>query len=172
MLQVGSMDVDFFWVHYRISFELQRDKYWRWLMKFAKKMVALTLLMIPALAVAQLQASEKIVAQVPFRFMVANKFVPAGECILQRADTIGRTLIVRNVAAKVSLFSTAAPGKSGKASSEYALVFNKYGDRYFLSGLKIAGSSTVYELPVNREELELRAQNAVPTQQILRASLK
>src|SRR4051812_26733399 len=141
-------------------------------MKFAKKMLAVTLLMIPVVAAAQLHAGEKIVAQVPFRFMVANKFVPAGECILQRADMIGRTLIVRNVAAKVSLFSAAAPGNSGKASSDYALVFNKYGDRYFLTGLKIAGTNAVYELPLNKEELELRAQKAVPTEQILQASLQ
>jgi hypothetical protein len=141
-------------------------------MKYAKRILALTLIMLPVLAAAQLSSSQKIVAQVPFEFMVANKHVPAGECSVQLAIAGGRTLMIRNVAAKVGLFSMANPGETKKAASAYALVFHKYGDQYFLTGIKLAAERTTYRLPESKAEAEIRAQNVPATEEILVASLK
>ena len=53
-----------------------------------------------------------------------------------------------------------------------ALVFHKYGDRYFLSGMKIEGTRVMYRLPESKAEMELRAQNAPMSEQTLLAYLQ
>ena len=141
-------------------------------MKYAKRMLALTLIMLPVLAAAQLTATQKIVAQVPFEFMVANKHVPAGECSVQLAIAGGRTLMIRNVTAKIGLFSMANPGETKNPASTYALVFHRYGDQYFLTGVKLAAERTTYRLPESKAEAEIRAQNVPATEEILVASLR
>jgi hypothetical protein len=141
-------------------------------MKHARKILVGILLLVPMIAAAQLTTNDSVVAQVPFRFMVANQYVPAGECILQKMDANGRTLVMHNVDAKMSMFVLASAKESKTAASAYALVFHKYGNRYFLSGLRVADARTIYSLPESKEEAELRAQNVVGTEQIVLASLK
>jgi hypothetical protein len=119
-----------------------------------------------------MSSAAGIVTQVPFDFIVANKHVPAGECIVRSASMGVNALVVRNVAAKVSLFSSAIPAETKKASSVYALVFHKYGNQHFLAGIKLAGSKTTYRLPQSKAEAEILAQNVPATEEILFASLK
>jgi hypothetical protein len=141
-------------------------------MKYAKLMLAMTMTMVPMLATAQLKSSDKIVTQVPFEFVVANKVVPAGECIVQAATMDMKTVLIRDGDTKVSLFSTISPIEAEKAAGNYALVFHKYGDRTFLWGLKVEGTRTMYRLPETKAEAELRAQNTPFTETTLLASLK
>jgi hypothetical protein len=58
-----------------------------------------------------------------------------------------------------------------KGSSGNALIFHKYGERYFLSGIRVAGSQIAYQLPEGKAEAELRAQNEVASQEIVLAQL-
>src|ERR1700730_8868015 len=116
-------------------------------MKYARRMLALTLIMLPVLATAELSTTDKIVAQVPFEFMVGNKHVSAGECVVQSATMGGRTLVIRSFTGKVSLFSSASPDETKKPAGTYALVFHKYGDQYFLTEIKLAGNRTIYLPP-------------------------
>ena len=141
-------------------------------MKYAKRMLALALISLPILAVAQMVSSTRIVVQVPFPFTVANKHVPAGQCTVEPAPNSGPTLAIRNVGANVGLYTPAIPTLAKKASGSYALVFHKYGDTAFLTGIKLAGDRTVYQIPESRAEAELRAQNITGTEQILLASAK
>jgi hypothetical protein len=141
-------------------------------MTLAKKMLALTLIALPILAVAQMGSSTRIQAQVPFPFMVGTNHVPAGKCEVQRAGAGDRILVIRNDAGDVNLFTPAMPNLAKKASGSYALVFNKYGDRAFLTGIKLAGDRTIYQIPESRAEAELRAQNATATEEVLLASGK
>jgi hypothetical protein len=141
-------------------------------MKYAKRMLGLALIALPILGVAQMASSTRIVGQVPFPFMVGNKHVPAGQCMIEPATDGARTLVIRNVAAKVNLFTPATPTQAKKASGSYALVFHKYGDRAFLTGIKLAGDRTIYQIPESRAEAELRAQNVTATEETLLASAK
>ena len=100
-------------------------------MKYAKQMLALALTLLPALAAAQLHSGERILAQVPFEFMVANKPVPAGEYIVQPVTMDGRTLVIRNTTARLGMFSQAALSE-GRKTAAYTLVFHKYGAQYLL----------------------------------------
>jgi hypothetical protein len=140
-------------------------------MKYAKKMLALVLMATPIVALAQLPSSQKLVTQVPFEFMVGNKYVPAGACIVQRADMNNGVLIVRNDAAKVGWLTPTHPGSARSVSTSYALVFHKYGNLHVLAGVKIAGSNSTIELPKSKAEIEL-AKNTVATEEILLASLR
>jgi hypothetical protein len=141
-------------------------------MKYAKRILGLAVIALPILAMAQMASSTRIVGQVPFPFMVGNKPVPAGQCMIEPATDGARTLVIRNVGAKVSLFTPATPTQAKKASGSYALVFHKYGDRAFLTGIKLAGDRTIYQIPESRAEAELRAQNVTATEETLLASTK
>ncbi len=109
-------------------------------MKHTNWFVAVALVVLSGMAAAQLIGSTRVVAQVPFEFMVGNKIVPAGECEVQAITMDGKTLVIRNAEAKVGLFSPSSQWESKQGASHYALVFKHYGDRYFLSGIRLQGS--------------------------------
>jgi hypothetical protein len=140
-------------------------------MKRATQMFALTLTLLPLLAAAQMRSNDKLVANVPFQFKAGEKAVPAGECIVQSATMGGRTLAILNVAAKTSTLVPAMPEEPNEAAGRYTLVFHKYGDRYFLTGIR-QGGKTIDRLPESGAEAELRAQNVAVTEEVLLASLK
>jgi hypothetical protein len=141
-------------------------------MKSAKLMVALMITVVPMLASAQLKNSDKIVSNVPFQFIVANKPVPAGQWTVQVATADDRTVMIRNGDTKQNVFANISETEASQAATAPALVFHKYGDRYFLWGMKIEGTRTMYRLPESKAEMELRAQNAPMTEQILLAYLQ
>ena len=141
-------------------------------MKTAKLMFALTVTMLPMFAAAQLKSSDRIVTKVPFEFVVGNKTIPAGECVVQAGAADLKTVIIRNGEAKIGLFSTIQPIEAGKPAGNYALVFHQYGDRYFLWGMKVEGTRVMYRLPESKAEMELRAQNAPANDKILLAYLQ
>jgi len=140
-------------------------------MKQAKWFVAVTLMLLSCMAFAQLNSNAKIVAQVPFQFMVANKVVPSGQCDVRVATMDGRTLVISNTGSSVRLFATSYQTEGKQGAPHYALVFKQYGDRYFLSGIKIEGSKISYRLPESKVEAELRAQNVPATEETLLAFL-
>src|SRR5262249_41883435 len=135
-------------------------------------MLAMTMTMVPMLATAQLQSSDRLVTQVPFEFVVANKVVPAGKCIVQAATGDLKTIVIRDLDGKVNMFSTINAVDEKQAAGNYALVFHKYGDQTFLWGLKVEGTRTMYRLPETKAEAELRAQSKPFTETTLLASLQ
>ena len=141
-------------------------------MKHTNWFVTVALVVLSGMAAAQLIGSTRVVAQVPFEFMVANKIVPAGECEVQAITMDGQTLVIRNAEAKMGLFSPSSQSEGKQDASNYALVFKHYGNRYFLSGIKLQGSKVSYRLPESKVEAELRAHNVAATEETLRASLK
>lgn len=139
-------------------------------MRYAK-WITVIMLLVPSIAAAQIGTSARVVADVPFTYIVANTVVPLGPTTIQAADPAGRFLVVRNRSAKIDIFATVSTGSDKKAAS-YALVFHKYGRRYFLAGLKVDGSAAFYRFTPSKFEQELVAQNEPATEEILLASLK
>jgi hypothetical protein len=139
-------------------------------MKYATRMLAIVVTLMPLLASAQL-ADNGMVAKVPFQFRAGNTVVPAGKCAVQRAGVDPRTLIIRNDGAKIALFAMAQTVSATKGSSGNALIFHKYGERYFLSTIRVEGSLIAYQLPEGKVEAELRAQNVPASQEIVVAQL-
>jgi hypothetical protein len=141
-------------------------------MKRTTWMLMAVLMMLSGLAGAQLMSNSRIVTQVPFEFVVSNKIVPAGECVVQKATMERTILTMRDNSSRVNIFLAASLNEGSKAADSYALVFKRYGDRYFLSDIKLQGSKIAYHLPESRAEAELRAQNVPATEETLVASLK
>ncbi|MGD0416401.1 MAG: hypothetical protein ABSA80_13665 [Terriglobales bacterium] len=144
----------------------------RQLMKRANWLVVATLVVLSGMAAAQLNSRSKIVTQVPFEFMVANKVVPAGEWVVRIITVDGNILDISNAKTNSGVFSPSSQTEAKQTASHCALVFNQYGDRYFLSGIKLQGSKIAYRLPESKAEAELRAQNVSPTVETLIASLE
>jgi len=141
-------------------------------MKYAARMLAVAVMMMPLLATAQLQDVHKIVAQIPFEFMVGDKAMPAGQFVVQAADRVGLVLLIKNRDTETSQYSIVSSGEDQKGAAVNALIFHKYGNQYFLSGMELADSGSISWLPRSKAENELRAQNVPATQKILLASGK
>jgi hypothetical protein len=140
-------------------------------MKNAKWMLPVTLMLLSGLMAAQSLTHQSVVAQVPFDFMVSGKMIPAGECEVTAAGMQGRILVIRNFDARQSALASSSPSQDAVADRT-VLVFTHYGDRYFLSSIRLEGSNQTYNLPESRAEAELRAQNVTASQTSLLASLR
>jgi hypothetical protein len=156
----------------RITSQMEAIKGWRRLMKYATRMLAIAMLMFPFLATAQVSSSLKLDTQVPFQFMVGNRVIPAGTCIVKFAGAGPAMLAIQNIDTKTSLFSLVRTAEPQKGSGVNALVFHRYGDTYFLAGVKLARDGVTYTLPAGKVETELRAQNVPATEDILLAAVK
>ncbi len=100
---------------------------------------------------------DQLVCQVPFQFMAQDRVMPAGEYqISWISDTVVR---VANARTHDYMLVT-VDAKAGR-SSESSLTFNKYGSRYFLSLISVAGGRTQV-LPVTHNELQARAVAGTP----------
>jgi hypothetical protein len=144
----------------------------RCFMKYAKRMLAVILTMLPMLAVAQLGSDQKLVTNVPFEFTVGNRAVPAGQWTVQRITRNEKMLMIRNLNAKIAVTSSSLPGESKTTPTNSALVFHRYGDSYFLVGIKVQGDQANYRLPESKAEAELLSENRHASVEILVASLK
>jgi hypothetical protein len=139
-------------------------------MKHSSWIVVVALMALSGIATAQLASGSRVVAEVPFGFVVADKVVPAGQYEVQTFTADGKTLIIRNASGNLGLFSSSTKTEAKQAASQYALVFKHYGDLYFLSGIKLKDSKIAYSLPESRAEAELTAQNKSGTEEILAAA--
>jgi hypothetical protein len=165
------MDAVPHWVQYHNTFPNESNFTWRFYMKYASRMLAIAVMMAPLLASAQLGSANKIVAQVPFEFRAGSKIVPAGQTVIQLASMSGTALSIRNLDEKVNMFAMSYPDTPPKGAGN-TLVFHKYGDRYFLSEIRVEGSATSYRLPEGKVEAELRAQNVPVVEKTLLAQLR
>lgn len=126
-------------------------------MTMKKHTATLLILMFAGLTgLAHAQMGTRINAQVPFNFVANGKTMPSGECTIQ-IMVKGRTVLSIS-SGNQHLFAFPIADESPNGSNKVALVFHRYGDRYFLAGIKGAGRIG-YELPASKLESEQRAGN-------------
>jgi hypothetical protein len=85
----------------------------------------------------------------------------AGEYTVMTTDALGNLLIRSE--GKQGMFLGSDAAQANRAAASSALVFHRYGDRYFLSQIWVQGEELGRELPMTKPEKELRASNARPT---------
>src|ERR1700752_1067780 len=109
---------------------------------------------------AQLPGTE-IRASIPFDFTVRGKTLPAGDYTITRIGDEPSTLLMRNVHNKSehALFET-EPMDVRRIAGRDVLVFNRYGDSYFLEEVVTAGEQTGRELAPSHAERTLRREMA------------
>ena len=129
----------------------------------------LILMLVGLTGLVNAQMSPLIKMQIPFDFVANGKKLPAGECIIAVVTNGLTKLTIRS--GKQAVLALPIADEWPNASTESALVFHRYGDRYFLANIKRAGAIG-YALPVSRQENELRAQNVGEEVLTLLASAK
>lgn len=138
-------------------------------MKRAGMMLVVVLMMLPVLASAQqLGPADYVVAKVPFQFMLGKKLVPAGTYTVRPAANSAWDLNIQNPAAKLSIAVMTTPDESQTSREGYSLIFHKYGDHYFLTGIGLQGNQ-VEKLRESKAESELRAKGSLPATETIAA---
>jgi hypothetical protein len=126
-----------------------------------------SMLALALVASAQLvRAQEPVLANIPFAFTAGSMALPAGEYRVEKMAIDSSMLLIRSTdgsAAKI-VASNAAQANGPQVQSK--LVFHRYGNRYFLSQVWVAGNSQGRELPKSAKEKEqaLAAHNEKPDQ--------
>ena len=117
----------------------------------------LMVLIVSMLAVAPVSAqSVKLVADIPFEFVAGSTTFPAGEYSVEPMGSIGsHVVLVRStdLRSSAALQTIAVWARDPQAKGK--LVFNRYGDTYFLSQIWSPGYSTGRELSKSRLERRL-----------------
>ena len=107
------------------------------------------------------EPGTKIRASIPFDFTVKGKTLPAGEYEVSRVMDEPIALLLRNVHDKhdeVVVETEPVIGRMTPKRDE--LIFNRYGESYFLSEVFTAGEQTGEELYPTYRERELRSEMA------------
>jgi hypothetical protein len=114
-------------------------------------MMALTALACTRVA----QAQEPMVVNIPFDFVAGKAQMPAGEYSVKTwGPTSTLILIARNDSAASAFINTNAAVAS-EPKTESKLIFNRYGDRYFLSQVWTAGNACGRQLLKSTREKEM-----------------
>jgi len=100
-------------------------------------------------------------ASIPFDFIVKGRTYPAGEYEISRVMDEPIGLLLRNVHNKHDevVFET-EPIEGRKMPKRDLLIFNRYGDSYFLSEVFTAGEQTGEELYPSHAERQLKREMA------------
>ena len=125
---------------------------------------ALTSALLAVVAVATAYAQmpgTALRATIPFDFSVRGKILPAGDYEIKRLTDDPGELIVSSVNDKHerAIFDT-EPVEPRGISSNAQIIFHRYGDRYFMSEVFAGGQQTGRELPVSRQERNLKRELA------------
>lgn len=100
-------------------------------------------------------AQQKLVVDVPFDFVAGNKTLPAGEYYV-RAGSSERTLVLVNQQdPSASTFMFTIDVLTNDAQSQSKIVFNRYGERYFLSQIWSQGENHGSQIIQSRREREM-----------------
>lgn len=101
------------------------------------------------------QAQDRVIANIPFDFAAGSTKLPAGEYTVKVVEAT-RMLLVQNTAdPHASLFIPANTAEANQIQTGSKLVFNRYGDRYFLSQVWMEGSSRGRQLLKSKSEKEI-----------------
>ena len=124
-----------------------------------KRFPVIALLALAGIATAgSLQAqSREVRAKIPFDFVVSGKQLPAGNySFLSQPD---EAMVIRNADQRVTVLSL-THDVSGTTTGTSRLVFNKYGDHYFLNEILCPTIALNVELPQSKQEKQIRSQQA------------
>ena len=111
------------------------------------------------LAVANLhaQSSREQTANIPFSFTVADKTFPAGEYRVERLNPSSdkAAIAIKSADGHMSKIVLTMPVQSNVTRETARLVFNHYGDQYFLAQVWTPADNTGLAVPESKTERTL-----------------
>jgi hypothetical protein len=123
------------------------------------KQLCLATGLFAAMACASLYAqSVDLRANVPFDFRMGKTLMPAGEYVIHHSSGV---LTVRARSGSPAVFQITCPESRRGAPGNGALVFNRYGDSYFLSKIWAPDSRDGLALLTSKREKELASGSPV-----------
>ena len=129
----------------------------------------LGLLLLPALAPVYAQSLK---VEVPFDFVAAQATMPAGEYrVSQNEPAQGMVRLISSKGSSAAICLTHGI-QSNRPSNTAKLIFNRYGNHYFLSQVWSQGTDRGQVLRPSKAEREIAKTFSKPGKEILTASTK
>jgi hypothetical protein len=128
-------------------------------------MVMLGLFLLPAVS-AQAQMLK---VTVPFDFSAGSATLPSGDYIVSKPNTSQGVLQIRNDDNGASAFVMTQSTRSNRRDGNGKLVFNRYGNHYFLSQVWAPSTETGHRLNPSKAEREIAKSIGEPERQTLTA---
>jgi hypothetical protein len=139
------------------------------------KRQVLTLIGVLSLVLAAGSALAQTIsmrADIPFKFVINKQALPAGQYSIRTLPgSSGRTLMIRSDDSKAATMVNSNSVLSLKRPDQTKLVFRRYGDRYFLSQVWVAGEGWGHQLPKSGRETEV-ALDYTPQEVVVMAELR
>ena len=131
---------------------------------FLKTFASVGFVMLMAVA-AHAQSARVQRASVPFDFNVGGRTLPAGEYRVERINpqSYPAAVVIRSKDGRLSLTLMTRDAESNGTEDEARLVFNRYGERYFLAQVWHAADSSGLLMPTSTEERRLRRELQIRT---------
>jgi hypothetical protein len=124
--------------------------------------VAISFLAIAGGAPVRAQVVDTIVADVPFDFTVRDSTLPAGKYTIKRTYSADPGVMqIRNADGDEVVLFVVGSAQAAKEPQQTRLIFDRVGDRYFLSEIFEEGNITGVELPKSRAERDLVKEGAI-----------
>jgi hypothetical protein len=134
------------------------------LLRFSLPLVFALTIYLPN-AHAQLIGDLK--ANIPFQFQAGNSKFPPGEYVLRMLGSpTGGIMEIRSMDGSTSALFEVQPVKANSAPARSELVFNKYGNRYFLAELFDEGYETGDQVVESRDEKSISRDNHAGHQRV------
>lgn len=131
------------------------------LVKAATMFVGIIALAFASALAASAQNQRSLVVNIPFDFSVKGKTLPAGEYIVRRGNPAdSSSLIVQRRDGEASAVVLTMSIDAVESQKQSRLVFNRYGEQYFLSQVWTAGESQGTKLFRTRRERSLEIELA------------
>ena len=122
--------------------------------------LTLSLFAIEGAIRARAQVVDTIVADIPFGFIIRDHTLPAGSYTIRRLDSQPGVMEIRDTDGGRALLFLTGSAQAARERAQTELVFDRFGDRYFLSKIFEEGNSAGAEVPKSRAERGLEKEIA------------
>jgi hypothetical protein len=121
-----------------------------------------TMVLAASAAPARAQVIDELDANIPFEFTVRNTTLPAGNYVIKRSGLpAGQVMEIRTADDRKAVFFMTISAQLPNEPRKSELLFDRVGDRYFLSKIFEVGSRLGVELPRSHQERRLEHEGAM-----------
>jgi len=130
-------------------------------MKSTRNLITIVLLFTAATLFAQTESQRLMKVSVPFTFAVEGHSLPAGEYLVLTV-TPERSIRIVSADGKHSAIVNTLPNYAKSPSTRSRLVFNKYGNEYFLAQVWTAGQNVARNPLSTKRAMEIASSGGTP----------